>query len=353
MSDFKSHLPVQTHKDGADFTPSSDYVVGVGGYESSAGDVLMAAVTASREWLVSNATLESIVYAEDSAHTTADAGAFILAVRNDTLGTLAGTDGDYTPFQVNASGELYVKDSSANTTLTSIDTNITTLAGTVYAEDSAHTTADTGVFVLSVRHDADTSLVDTDGDYAPLQLDANGKLKVNADAVLTNLEKAEDSAHVSGDYGIMALAVRNDAGTVLAGTDGDYIPLTTNAYGALRVTVTDPSASAVEMDDYQTSAAVAVSGTANHDYTVTAGKTLIVNRIWASASGRIKVTVIIDPAGSPATKFVAFNSTANPNIDIPVNGDVEVAAGVVIRVQIENCDEDAQDVYSTILGDEV
>jgi hypothetical protein len=52
----------------------------------------------------------------------------------------------------------------------------------------------------------------------------------------TNLGKAEDAAHTSGDVGIMALAVRNDAGGALAGTTGDYIPLTTDSSGALRVT---------------------------------------------------------------------------------------------------------------------
>jgi hypothetical protein len=50
-----------------------------------------------------------------------------------------------------------------------------------------------------------------------------------------NLGKAEDAAHTSGDTGVMALAVRNDAGTALAGTTGDYIPLTTDNLGSLRV----------------------------------------------------------------------------------------------------------------------
>lgn len=52
----------------------------------------------------------------------------------------------------------------------------------------------------------------------------------------TQLGKAEDAAHVSGDTGVMVLAVRNDAGTVLAGATGDYIPFTTDATGAVRVT---------------------------------------------------------------------------------------------------------------------
>jgi hypothetical protein len=47
--------------------------------------------------------------------------------------------------------------------------------------------------------------------------------------------KAEDAAHTTGDLGIMALGVRNDSGAVAAGSDGDYIPLSTDAAGALRV----------------------------------------------------------------------------------------------------------------------
>lgn len=50
----------------------------------------------------------------------------------------------------------------------------------------------------------------------------------------TSLGKAEDSAHTTGDVGVMSLGVRNDLGAVLAGTDGDYVPFTTDATGALR-----------------------------------------------------------------------------------------------------------------------
>ena len=37
--------------------------------------------------------------------------------------------------------------------------------------------------------------------------------------------------HGAVDVGVEMLAVRNDTGAVLAGTDGDYIPLTTDANG--------------------------------------------------------------------------------------------------------------------------
>lgn len=49
------------------------------------------------------------------------------------------------------------------------------------------------------------------------------------------LSKAEDAAHTTGDPGIQALAVRKDTATALAGTDGDYTPLITDANGRLHV----------------------------------------------------------------------------------------------------------------------
>ena len=55
----------------------------------------------------------------------------------------------------------------------------------------------------------------------------------------TSLGKAEDAAHTTGDVGVMALAVRQDVPSALAGASGDYIPLTTNAQGALRTHIVD------------------------------------------------------------------------------------------------------------------
>lgn len=115
-----------------------------------------------------------------------------------------------------------------------LDVSIANLAELgVYAEDSAHASGDNGQLALVVRRDADTSLVGADGDYAPLQVDANGRLKVAA-SVATNFEKAEDSAHVSGDIGAFTLGVRSDAEAALA-ADGDYHPFLFNSTGRLKV----------------------------------------------------------------------------------------------------------------------
>ena len=53
----------------------------------------------------------------------------------------------------------------------------------------------------------------------------------------TALAKSEDAAHASGDKGIMALVVRKDTAAALAGADGDYAPLEVDASGRLWVNV--------------------------------------------------------------------------------------------------------------------
>ena len=53
----------------------------------------------------------------------------------------------------------------------------------------------------------------------------------------TNLGKAEDAAHSSGDVGVAAMTVRQDTAAALSGTDGDYQPLITDGSGRLHVNV--------------------------------------------------------------------------------------------------------------------
>jgi hypothetical protein len=108
------------------------------------------------------------------------------------------------------------------------------------AEDAGHSTGDTGVMSLAVRNDAGTALAGTDLDYTPITTNSAGHVWVTQSAVTpgtaaTNLGKAEDAAHTSGDVGVMALAVRQDTQSALAGTTADYIPLTTDANGSARV----------------------------------------------------------------------------------------------------------------------
>jgi hypothetical protein len=68
----------------------------------------------------------------------------------------------------------------------------------VYTEDTPHTSGDEGNMPLAVRTDARTSRAGTDGDYAPLQLTANGDLRARDDDLLTETGAIADAA-VEGD----------------------------------------------------------------------------------------------------------------------------------------------------------
>jgi hypothetical protein len=94
------------------------------------------------------------------------------------------------------------------------------------AEDAAHSDGDVGVMALGVRKDTPSALAGTDGDYIPPIFDANGRQYTNPrpGTAAADFAKAEDAAHSDGDVGVMALGVRQDSLASLAGTDGDYTP---------------------------------------------------------------------------------------------------------------------------------
>lgn len=69
----------------------------------------------------------------------------------------------------------------------------------------------------------------------PVVLTAAQLSTLATETTLASAIKAEDAGHSSGDKGIPALAVRNDTGAVLATSDLDYIPIATDATGAVRV----------------------------------------------------------------------------------------------------------------------
>lgn len=76
---------------------------------------------------------------------------------------------------------------TGNASLSSIDSKLTgaateatslAIAASVHAEDSAHASGDHGVLMLAIRSDSDASTA-ADGDYTILKLDEEGRLKVS------------------------------------------------------------------------------------------------------------------------------------------------------------------------------
>ena len=91
------------------------------------------------------------------------------------------------------------------------------------AEDAPHTSGDVGVMMLAVRNDAGTALAGA-GDYIPLSVDSTGRLFIAGSV-------AEDSAASSGGFGLVALGVRNDANATLTSANFDYSWICVDASG--------------------------------------------------------------------------------------------------------------------------
>lgn len=162
----------------------------------------------------------STQYAEDTAHTTGDTGTMSLAVRNDTLAALAGTDGDYSPLQVNASGSLYVE--------------VENLGGTSNVDSVAGAT-DSGAVMLAIRDDSLTTLTPVDGDYVGLRTNSTGALHVTGGGGGT--EYTEDAAAPANPVGTAFVMERDDALGGITPIAGDWSHPFCSANGALWTTV--------------------------------------------------------------------------------------------------------------------
>ena len=87
----------------------------------------------------------------------------------------------------------------------------------------------------------------------------------------TNLGKAEDAAHTSGDTGVMGLAVRQDAAAAL-GANGDYMPLIVDEDGKLWVRLdSDIEIGAVELKDATTAQRAIIDAAGQLQVTAIAG----------------------------------------------------------------------------------
>lgn len=120
--------------------------------------------------------------------------------------------------------------------------------------------------------------------------------------------------------------------------------------------VTSVDSEGDEVNAFASAAAVAAGATHDFEYTVTALKTLKLSQIHASASGKMKIEVKVETAASSGvfnTKFVMFNSTANPNLLAEVGEHIAVPAGAKVRVTATNRDTTAMDLYCTICGHEI
>lgn len=190
---------------------------------------------------------------------------------------------------------------------------------------------------LSIRVTNGTSYVD------PTQIRA----LTATDVVSANLKDGSGNAITSSAAGSarpLDVALRDSSGNLLGSATN---PVSVSFSSA-------PVGTAV--DNYLVSSAIAANATSNHDYTVTSGKTLILKQIEATGSGKAKMEVQIETAAASGvfnTIVVQFNSTANTNMSVHFDDPKQVVSGARVRVIRTNRDNQPQDLYSTIMGQEV
>lgn len=128
--------------------------------------------------------------------------------------------------------------------------NVTNVSGTVSLPTGASTAAKQPALgtagtasadVITIQGVASMTAVQVADNGGSLTVDNGGTFAVQASSVIpgtgaTNLGKAEDAAHTSGDVGVMALFVRQDSQADF-GADGDYVPGSIDGDGALRVAI--------------------------------------------------------------------------------------------------------------------
>jgi hypothetical protein len=239
----------------------------------------------------------------------------------------------------------------------------------------------------------------TNGQQSALQLDANGRLLVDAAVVFpydenwgtvgaTTLRTAAEIGNATGaadfNWGTVgaqtlrvAAEVGNAAGAADFGagaTDAQTLRTVANqgapntAANAWPITITaggNPNSSTnpvyvsvdtvpgTTVDDFKQAVAIAINASDNHLYTVPAGKSFYFDQVIAAASGLAKMLIAVETGVATnvfTTICVQFNSTADASMDVTFASPIVVATGVRVEVTMTNLDKGAQDLYSTICG---
>ena len=271
--------------------------------------------------------------AVDSVGGATDTGVASLALRDDALTTLTPADGDYTRLRVDSTGALWVN-----------DTNTASIPSK--ADDSAFTIATDNVSPAGYLADETTPDNVDEGDVGLARMTLDRKqLMVIADATTDSQRLAIDSS--------------GNAQVDLAAVSVTAVPVSKDASAntetnPIFVQVVSTAVSSEEVQDYDTASAVASDAADNHDYTV-AGTTFLLKSIIVSGSSAVKYELQTGPVASLATRAVGFTTEANPTAQIFFDPPIEVpvTSTGTVRIIRTNRDNQAQDLYSTIIGNDV
>lgn len=154
--------------------------------------------------------IDNIVQAEDAVHGTGDSGVMALAVRNDTLAALAGTDGDYAPLQVNATGALYVSVDGTATVSGTVTANLSATDNAVLDQIEVNTSygdntgggTESGVLRVTIANDS-TGVLSIDDGGGNISIDDGGNaITVDNGGTFAVQSTLQTGSNVVGQVGL-------------------------------------------------------------------------------------------------------------------------------------------------------
>lgn len=323
-------------------------------------------------------------------------GQSIGAVRRDADTTLVNTTNEWGPLQMDANGRLKVEAFSGETLPVSL-TGVSTLAeqqtqttalqlidDIVYTDDtSTHATGTSkGALIMAAATPTDGSVNANDigavgmtvdrklhvavMDALPAGTNGIGKLTANSGVDIgdvdvttvgtitpgtaaSNLGKAEDGGHTTGDVGVFALGVRNDTpNAAVTNANTDYSQISTSKTGAVRIAPCEEDFAVVgstHVKKYYTNAGAVTDGIV---WSPAAGARWYVTDIFINVSAAATVTLEDDlgAGDSPVWKAeLAANSGWSHSFTTPLFSG-EDAADLLVTTTAGN-------VYITITGYEI
>lgn len=280
-------------------------------------------------------------YAEDSAHTSGDLGSLTLVVRQDSLASSTSADGDYAALKVNAAGALYVSISNASIAVTATDLDIRDLSHT---QDSIR--IGDGTDLANVTAAGELNVLAT----AQPGVDV-GDVTINnaSGAAAVNIQDGGNSITVDAtDLDIRDLTLALDSVKISANTSANAVD------NPIFVQVVSDVITSTEIHNYNTASSIAADATSNHDYTV-AGTTFLLKSVIGAFSGGGKIEVQAGPVASLTTRAVAFIPKEGGHVQLMFDPPIEVpvTSTGTVRVIRTNRQGQAQDVYSTIIGNDI
>lgn len=289
---------------------------------------------------------------------------------NTTLPTL--TTGQQAAVQVDSSGRVLVAQPTAAALKATVNiqdgagTAITSTGGAldVNIKSGSIGSADKSAFTYGTTQDQvvggvfqDTSPTLTAGQQGAIRLNAQRGLHTN----LRDSSGNELLAQRTSALSVPVVLASDQLVSIAAGTNNIGKVSIQDSSGAVfgplnPLPVYLQDSIGTEINNFNTTAALAGAASSNHDYTVTTGKVLNLFAVSATGSGRMRMDIQVETGAATGvfnTVFVQFNSTATPNMNQLIQENIRVAAGVRVRVIRTNRDLSAQDVYSTIQGHEI